>query len=359
MTLPENWIKLIKSRVIVVWGCGYDAPHIVSEIEKKGSVDFFVSRDWHTQAEYMGKEVFNKEILDKRKHFIVVGTMQYAHEVSCELLQLGFVEDVDFITCSTPTEEDKYNEIHKRLLICESLIDGIIESITYNHRHCPACKNEFKFYLPFGVKLRKEAQCPYCKSLERHRALWLYFEKNLLFPQSSDDKKITLLHFAPESVFYNALHNHPNVDYYPVDYNPNFKGIRDVIDIQQIKYPNDMFDIIISNNVLEHVPDDHKAVQELYRVLKYDGVAFINCPTNNFFEKTLEAPEYNTPELRRKHYGQSDHLRKYGKDYTQRLINAGFIVNVKMPNDVYSDSELMKYGLLRNETIYECTKAKQ
>lgn len=82
------------------------------------------------------------------------------------------------------------------------------------------------------------------------------------------------------------------------------EGIRDVIDVQNIKY-EDSFGFIVCNHVLEHVPDDHKAMRELYRVLKEMGVAYINVPV--LCDITLEDPSYNTPALRSKYYGQFDH----------------------------------------------------
>ena len=131
--------------------------------------------------------------------------------------------------------------------------------------------------------------------------------------------------------------------------------IRDVIDIQKIKYPDGMFDIVFCNHVLEHVPDDIAAMKELRRVLKKNGIAYINSPVFDTLDITLEKPEYNTPELRLQYYGQHDHLRKYGKDYLSRLENAGFAVAVILINDKFTDAELSRYGLLKDEKIYQCT----
>lgn len=255
-----------------------------------------------------------------------------------------------------------HNEaLAKELLETQFLNKFLIEQL-YNivdeKKLCPLCNKEFWTYLPFGEIPRKNARCPYCGSLERYRAWYLFFNNHTnIFCNPVNEVKI--LHFAAEGFIYEKLSVLTNVDYYPVDIDPlgggGVEGIRDVIDIQKIKYPDNMFDIIICNHVLEHVQDDIIAIKELYRVLKKSGIAYINSPVFDSLEFTLEKPEYNTPELRLQYYGQHDHLRKYGMDYISRLESAGFSVKVILPNEIFNDSELSRYGLLKDEKIYQCT----
>jgi SAM-dependent methyltransferase len=126
-----------------------------------------------------------------------------------------------------------------------------------------------------GVSPRKNARCPFCYSLERGRALWLYLQRNTKILDEIFVNKLEVLHFAPERFFYDKFSNCSNVNYFPVDFNPKFKGIRDVVDIQKIQYENEKFDIIICIHVLEHIPDDNTAMKELLRVLKKSGTAYI------------------------------------------------------------------------------------
>jgi len=250
-------------------------------------------------------------------------------------------------------QEKLYKGLMIQLMTCESMLENIYASMNIEPKICPACQNRFPVYLPFGENLRKNARCPHCRSLERHRTLWLYFKNHTdLF---SSTKNIKLLHFAPEDVFLKKFATLNNIDYYPVDFNPRLRGIRDAVDVQHIKYDDEMFDIVICNHVLEHVEDDHQAIRELRRVLKKDGVAYIDSPVFKI-KTTLEDPEYNTPELRFKHYGQHDHLRRYGMDYVQRLENGGFLVNVIEPNKNFKKEELLRYGIKKGEKIYLCTK---
>lgn len=217
---------------------------------------------------------------------------------------------------------------------------------------CPVCKKELMLYLPYGEYMRYNAQCPYCGSLERHRAYWMYWKKYNIF----DGKRIRLLHFAPEKCFLDEIRKMEWIDYYPVDLNAEFYGIREKVDITDIPYKDHMFDLIICNHVLEHIPNESKALSELQRVLDIDGTAFITVPVCESAETTLEKEEYNTPQLRRKFYGNSDHVRMYGKDFAGRLENAGFMVNRIIINENYTKEELDMYGVYKNETIYKCKK---
>ncbi|KZX12193.1 ubiquinone/menaquinone biosynthesis C-methyltransferase UbiE [Methanobrevibacter curvatus] len=124
--------------------------------------------------------------------------------------------------------------------------------------------------------------------------------------------------------------------------------------MQDIPYPDNTFDLIYNSHVLEHVPDDIKAMNELYRVVKpYNGKIVIMVPILK--EETLEKEEYNTPELRSKYYGQFDHLRAYGKDFSERLKSVGFNVEVVSKDNLINKDEIKKHGRI-NDEIYVCTK---
>jgi hypothetical protein len=218
-------------------------------------------------------------------------------------------------------------------------------------KRCPACGKDVSGFLPFGATLRTNAQCPHCFALERHRALWLYLEKhtNLLSDNKAHDV-VKLLHFAPEKVFFICFSGLPYIDYYPVDINATAKGIRKVVDIQDIDYQDATFDVIICSHVLEHIENDTIAMKEICRVLKSNGVAYI-CVPGSDSEETYENPAYNTPELRLMHYGQEDHLRRYGRDFAKKLEDAGFKVEIVDMTDGYPEHELYRYGLTKGTQI--------
>ena len=222
---------------------------------------------------------------------------------------------------------------------------------------CPICGN-FSNFKDGGIVKRKSAQCPYCKSLERHRSVHLLFS-NLLFDFINKD--IKFLHFAPETIQYNFFKTKNNIDYYPVDLDPeryikkNIK-IRNKVDMQDIPYEDKYFDIIFNSHVLEHVPDDIKGMSELYRVLKDDGICITLVPFKKGLEKTYENKEYNTPELRKKHFGQEDHVRRYGKDFKERLESVGFKVHLITYSELNVTQFEREMYNLQTDPIYLCTK---
>ena len=227
---------------------------------------------------------------------------------------------------------------------------------TFDSKCCPVCGDEFDTYLPFGIVSRKNSQCPNCHALERHRALWLYIKNHTnILDANNQAVKLKMLHFAPEPAIYNKIREYPHIDYYPVDIDSSKAGLRDVVDIQSIQYRDKMFDVIICNHVLEHIPDDYRAMREMCRVLEKDGVAYISVPIKNM-QSTFEDPAYNTPELRLLHYGQDDHVRIYGNDFLQRLRDSGFNADVIELAKGLTMYELYRYGLFRTSgSIFRCT----
>lgn len=228
----------------------------------------------------------------------------------------------------------------------------------YPPKKCPICGYEGIDFKPYVNIIHREVECPQCKSHERHRALWFFFNerKDLL------KKGNKFLHFAPEIQF-NELFRSAGMEYHPVDISFNNSLVEEQIDIQDIPYENDYFDVIYCSNILEHVPDDKKGMSELYRVLKPGGIALILVPINGISyempvdkSKTFENPKYNTPKLREKYYGQDDHLRLYGTDFKDKLINVGFKILADDYIKNLGHEKIDKYALIKDENIFECSK---
>ena len=231
-----------------------------------------------------------------------------------------------------------------------------------NKNYCPIC-GHISHFKPYGTFKREKVICPHCQSFERVRLSYLLIEKR--FSELFHNKNIKLLHFAPEKLLYNIFNENKNIDYYPVDLNPEISKIkkitlRDLVNMENIPYDDKQFDVIYNSHVLEHVPDDFKAIGELYRVLKKDGICIIMIPLSDLSE-TLEKEEYSTPELRKKHYGETNHLRKYGKDFKQRLESVGFNVEEIYPEDLVDYEWEIDFFRLKREDhfkdgLYVCTK---
>ncbi len=127
------------------------------------------------------------------------------------------------------------------------------------------------------------------------------------------------------------------------------------MDITNIEYPDQSFDVIYCSHVLEHVQDDKRAMREFFRVLKNNGWAILLVPITS--EKTFEDPSIIEPLERLQAFGQENHVRRYGPDYVDRLCEAGFSVEVTKVNDLVQSNEAVKMGLtLASGEIYYCTK---
>ena len=253
--------------------------------------------------------------------------------------------------------DEKINQLINLNKALDSKID-LIKEISINANadldmnFCPIC-NELTTFKSFH---RERALCPHCGSLERHRLIYLVFQQ---FYYQKFNQNIKLLHFAPERTFYNIFSQKENIDYFPVDFSPEVfesrgLSIRFKVDIQDLPFPDENFDIIYNSHVLEHVPNDHQAMEELYRVLKPNGVCFVMVPIFNI-PKTFEE-EANTPELRLKLYGQEDHLRNYGNDFKDRLVDVGFNVKEIKANDICHSSLKRKFYGLPSSSVFVCTK---
>ena len=214
---------------------------------------------------------------------------------------------------------------------------------------CPCCGGRFPTFIPGGVRLRPKAQCPRCGSLERHRLLWLYLEeKTNLF-----SARPKILHFAPEPFFQDALRALPGIEYTSADLCSPLAMVK--MDITDIRYGDDSFDVILCNHVLEHITDDRKAMSELHRVLRPGGWAVLQVPVDPARETTFEDPEVTSPDERARKFGQADHVRWYGRDYADRLRGAGFDVRIDDFAWSLGEDRVNRCGLIR-EDIYSCSK---
>lgn len=238
---------------------------------------------------------------------------------------------------------------------------SIAEALCGDNVHCVCCNKSFITFLPFGLVKRANALCPNCGSLERHRLHWHYMEnKTTLFSGSA--KRLKLLHVAPEVIFYNKFNTSDQLDYVPCDkfeegYESSYPAKTINVDITDINFEDNTFDVIYCSHVLEHVIEDKKAMQELRRVLKPGGWAMLQVPLDSNRDKTFEDSLITDPQERGKAFGQRDHVRVYGNDYKNRLVEAGFSVTVDNYLQNFSEDEIFQNGFMKGEDIYICTKS--
>lgn len=178
--------------------------------------------------------------------------------------------------------------------------------------YCPICSSRARSFRVYGLMRRPNAECPFCGSLERHRMIWAFLKKKIdLF----DCNPKRMLHIAPEKSFEQKFKKNDNLNYLTGDLNN--PDAMEQIDIADIHHPDNSFDIVYCSHVLEHVPDDYKAVQEFYHVLKPGRWALIVVPI--MVEKTFEDSSVTDRDEREKKFGQWDHIHNYGPDVIDRL----------------------------------------
>ena len=217
---------------------------------------------------------------------------------------------------------------------------------------CPICGWSGKEFLPFGVITRKNAQCPNCESLERHRLYYIY-----LLNKIDTNKNIKVCHFAPEKSISQLFQMFKNIEYISCDIRP--EAAMQVQDITKTTFEDNTFDIIFCSRVLEHIEDDKKAMRELFRILKPNGFAILQVPLyqehNGIkLETTYEDFSITSPEGRTIAFGQSDHVRKYEKnDYVKRLKDSGFNVVEDNFSLTLTDAVKNKYAI-KDEIIFIC-----
>lgn len=215
----------------------------------------------------------------------------------------------------------------------------------------PIDGKSFRSFLSYGYAINREnALSPSTFSLERHRLLWLYLQRETDF----FTKPQKVLHFAPEQAFYKRFRNQKNLDYTTTDL---FSPLADVkADICDLPFEDNSFDTILCNHVLEHIPDDTKAMQELYRVLKPNGMAILQIPQDLERDITFEDDSIVDEKERTKIFGQYDHVRVYGLDYFEKLRSIGFTVKEEAYTTTFSKEEIEKYCLMDGEIIPVCFK---
>lgn len=218
--------------------------------------------------------------------------------------------------------------------------------------YCHCCENKVFKFLSWSSTYENIA-CPFCKSYPRHRALCIYLEQNPEF----NSQNLKVLHFAPHNLtLREKLSVRGNLEQITADLDDPSVDIK--VDITDIPYPENTFDIILCSHVLEHVEDDKTAMKELFRVLKPGGWSYLAVPIDKERNITFEDKNIVSPEDRLKHFWQEDHVRLYGLDYKDRLEQAGFIVHIDEYLQKISAQDIENYGLQYREIYHFGMKAK-
>lgn len=246
------------------------------------------------------------------------------------------------------------NTIPRPLLIQLSIIGRPVLAFVYKGSKFtdPIDGKSYRKFLPYGYEtLRENVLSPGTLSLERHRLLWLYLQNETNFFTGN----LKTLHFAPEQAFYKRFRKMKNLDYITTDLNSPIADVK--ADICDLPFKNNEFDFIICNHVLEHIPDDTKAMQEIFRILKPGGTAILQVPYEANREHTFEDDSITDPKERAKIFGQYDHVRVYGMDYFEKLKSIGFNVEAVDYTKTLNQKDIERYSLAKGELIPVCRKS--
>lgn len=218
----------------------------------------------------------------------------------------------------------------------------------------PIDGRSFKSFLPYGYgNQRNNVLSPSTLSLERHRLLWLYLKKETDFfsvdTETSSEQRKRVLHFAPEQCFLKRFRNLKHIEYTTTDLESPIADVK--ADICNLPFDDNSYDVILCNHVLEHIPDDTKAMQELFRVLKPGGYGIFQIPQDLSKAKTFEDNTITDRKERAKIFGQYDHVRVYGRDYFDKLRRIGFKVEEVDYTTQLSEENVTKYCLAKGEII--------
>ena len=217
-----------------------------------------------------------------------------------------------------------------------------------NRFYCPVCERGFRKFYKFGINPRPNARCPGCGSLERHRLLWVALchlqDKGVI------QRGGRLLHIAPEPCLAEKFKQ--KYDYLSIDLDG--KKAMMAMDITAMTFKDKAFDIIVCNHVLEHIPDDKKAIKEIYRVLKSGGWASIQVPIKG--DITREDLSITDPKERIRLYGQEDHVRYYGRDFVERLKEVSFEVMLMQKDDLLKSDKLKRISVDFEKEVILCRK---
>jgi SAM-dependent methyltransferase len=187
--------------------------------------------------------------------------------------------------------------------------------------------------------------CRQCGCTDRERLYALFFETETIAAATR------VLDFAPGAAFITwaknkFLQGYQTADLYKdeVDIHVDIAAMTDI--------PGQSLDYLICSHILEHVPNDKAAMQEIRRVLKPGGKALVMVPIIRSLQHTTENVENTDPAFRWKYFGQEDHVRWYGKsDFITRLQHAGLHVDA-LGADFFGSSHMEKHGIMPSAVLY-------
>jgi SAM-dependent methyltransferase len=212
---------------------------------------------------------------------------------------------------------------------------------------CPCCGRESARFVRFHGE---HDQCPGCGSLMRHRALLLLLRERFGFPGRGG----RVLHVGPARAVSTWLDAHEQLEYVSVDLDSPVAKVH--ADATQLPFEDESFDFAMCVHVLEHIPDDRKALGEFFRVLRPGAQAIFQVPPSDLETTREDFDVITDPGERERLFGQYDHVRLCGADYPQRIAEAGFEVTREDFVAGLDEAARRRHGLRTGEPFDLCVK---
>lgn len=191
-------------------------------------------------------------------------------------------------------------------------------------------------------------ECPRCGAHDRERHLLMYLEKTSLLAGMRDK---SVLHFAPEKRLARRIAGNGPARYVLCDLYPSTPDVQRV-DMLEMQFEDQSFDLVIANHVLEHVNDDLRALGEIHRVLKQGGYAILQTPYSAKLHHTWQDPGIDDDAARLQAYGQSDHVRLFGRDIFARFASVGLLSCVRQHDEVLAGVDATVQGINPHEPLF-------
>lgn len=240
-------------------------------------------------------------------------------------------------------------------------------NLFFGKAYCPVCGTKDTIYKPLPDYYRENSikygyihfgrgemtavdtySCSACGASDRERLYAYWIDKQI----RSDFfyKGAKLLHFAPEAALSAKIKKSGFFNYQTADY--SMAGVDYKIDIMCLPMKNEQYDFFICSHVLEHVENDNKAIQELYRITRKGGCGILMAPVIVGLDKTIEDLSATKESDRWRLYGQNDHVRLYShNDYVKKISDGGFHVE-QLGKDSFGERVFSSLGLKHTSILY-------